>query len=221
MARPEKRQERRAQEEALKRKKFEAQGFTFSTQEYHKKRVIANSKCHYETPEEEELDRQATMDAALKVYQSTLPILLKRLSKINDPRQPKKVKHSITVLMIYGILMFIYQQPSLRNVNKEMSTAIFFENMKAMFPDFKTMPQADTLSRLLERINVDEIEESRLELFGQLLKKKKFRNYRINKRYLIAIDGTQKFVRAEQWTEEPLVRHVGKDKQEQYYVVLE
>ena len=101
-----------------------------------------------------------------------------------------------------------------------MSTAIFFENMKAMFPEFETMPHADTLSRLLERIKVDEIEESMLELFEQLVKKKKFRNYLINKRYVIAIDGSQKFMRTEPWTAEPLVRHIGKDKQAQYYVYV-
>ena len=60
MTRAEKQQEKRAQEEELKRKKFEAQGFEFSTQEYHKKRTIANKKSSFETPEEE-LDRQATM----------------------------------------------------------------------------------------------------------------------------------------------------------------
>jgi len=220
MTRPEKRQEKRAKEDELKRKKFEAQGFTISTQVYQEKRAIANRKRDYETPEDEKLDRQTSVEAALKVYQKTLPILLKRLSKINDPRQPKKLKHTLTVLMIYGILIFIYQQSSLRNANKEMSTSIFFENMKAMFPDFETMPHADTLSRLLERIKVEEIEESMLELFEQLVKKKKFRNYLINKRYVIAIDGSQKFMRTEPWTAEPLVRHVGKDKQAQYYVYV-
>ena len=220
MTRTEKRQEERAQEDELKRKKFEAKGFTLSTQVYHEKRTIANRKCGYETPEDEKLERQKTVDDALRVYRRTLPILLNRLSKISDPRQPKKVKHSLTVLMIYGILMFVYQRPSLRDANKEMSTAIFFKNMNAMFPDFETMPHADTLSRLLERINVEEIEESMLELFEQLVKKKKFRNYLINKRYVIAIDGTQKFMRTEPWTEEPLIKHVRKDKQEQYYVYV-
>jgi hypothetical protein len=122
--------------------------------------------------------------------------------------------------MIYGILMFVYQMSSLREANKEMSTAIFFENMKAMFPDFETMPHTDTLSRLMERINVAELEESMLELFEQLVRKKKFWNYLINKSYVIAIDGSQKFMRREVWTEEPLVRHVGKDKQAQYYVYV-
>ncbi|KJS86439.1 hypothetical protein [Desulfosporosinus sp. BICA1-9] len=88
MTRPEKRQEKRAQEDKLKRKKFEAQGFMFSTQAYPEKRSIANRKRGYETPEDEKLDRQSSVEAALKVYQRTLPILLKRLSKINDPRQP-------------------------------------------------------------------------------------------------------------------------------------
>ncbi|HZK56327.1 MAG TPA: transposase family protein [Desulfosporosinus sp.] len=220
MTRSEIRQEKRAQEDKLKRKKLEAQGFTFSTQVYQEKRVIANRKSGYEIPEDEKLDRQTSVEAALKVYQKTLPILLKRLNKINDPRQPKKLKHSLTVLMIYGILMFIYQQSSLRNANREMSTAIFFKNMQAMFPDFETMPHADTLGRLLERLKVEEIEESMLELFEHLVKKKKFRNYLINKRYVIAIDGSQKFMRTEPWTKEPLVRHVGKDKQAQYYVYV-
>src|SRR5665647_1040890 len=130
MTRPEKRQEKRAQEDKLKRKKLEAQGFTYSTQVYQEKRIIANRKRGYETPEDEKLDRQTSVEAALKVYQKTLPILLKRLSKISDPRQPKKLKHSLTMLMIYGILMSVYQMSSLRDANKEMSTAIFFKNMQ-------------------------------------------------------------------------------------------
>lgn len=220
MTRTEKRQEKRAQEQELKRKALEAKGFTLSRQEYREKRNLANRKCGYNTPEDEKSDRQVSAEAALKVYRRMLPILLKRLNKIKDPRQPKKVKHSLTVLMIYGIFMFVYQKSSLRNANKEMSTAIFFENMRAMFPEFETMPHADTLSRLLEKIKVEEIEESMLELFEQLVKTKKFRNYLIHKRYVIAIDGTQKFMRTEKWSEECLERHIGKDKQEQYYVYV-
>ena len=114
MTRAEKRQEERAQEDELKRKKLEAKGFTLSTQVYHEKRIIANRKCGYETPEDEKLERQKTVDDALRVYRRTLPILLNRLSKISDPRQPKKVKHSLTVLMIYGILMFVLPEVILK-----------------------------------------------------------------------------------------------------------
>jgi hypothetical protein len=218
MNRLEKRQKKREQEKEIKRKALESKGFIASREEYRKNRNIANKKCSYKTTDGEKADRQETAEAALKVYRRMLPILLKGLSKIKDPRQTKKTKHSLTVLMIYGILMFVYNVSSLRNANKEMSLPIFFHNMKSMFPEFQTMPHSDTLSRFLEKINVEEIESSMLQLFEELIKKKKFRNHLINKRYVIAIDGTQKFMRTEKWAEECLERHVGTEKQEQYYV---
>jgi len=220
MNRTEKRQEERNREKELKTKKLEEQGFIVSRIVYGEKRNISNRKNSHITPEQEKADKQETAEAALKVHKKMLPVLLKRLSKIKDPRQPGKTKHSLTVLMIYGILMFVYNMSSLRNCNKEMSTATFFENMKAMFPEFQTMPHADTLTRLLEKIEVAAIEESLLELFEDLIKRKKFKNYLINKGYVIAIDGTQKFMRTEKWAEECLCRHVGSDKQEQFYVYV-
>ncbi len=220
MNRTEKRQEKRELKKEIKRKELESKGFIVSREEYRKKRNISNKKCGHKTIEEEKADRQETVEASLKVYRRTLPILLKRLGKIKDPRQIKKTKHNLTVLMIYGILMFVYNVSSLRNANKKISSAIFFDNMMTMFPEFKTMPHSDTLSRLLEKIKVDEIEESMLQLFEELVKKKKFRNHLINKRYVIAIDGTQKFMRTEKWSEECLDRHVGTQKQEQYYVYV-
>ena len=46
-----------------------AKGFNFvGSEEYQEKRAIANRKCGYETPEEEKLDRQTSVEAALKVY---------------------------------------------------------------------------------------------------------------------------------------------------------
>jgi hypothetical protein len=220
MNRTERRQEKREQKEEIKKKELESKGFIISKLEYRTKRNIANKKCSFDKIEEEKADRQETAEAALKVYRRMLPILIKRLCKIKDPRQTKKTKHSLTVLMIYGILMFVYNISSLRNANKEMSLPIFFDNMRAMFPEFETMPHSDTLSRLLEKIKVEEIEESMLKLFEELVKNNKFRNHLINKRYVAAIDGTQKFMRTEKWSEECLERHVGTEKQEQYYVYV-
>lgn len=55
-----------------------------------------------------------------------------------------------------------------------------------------------------------------VELLKELMKKKKFKNLLINKRYLIAVDGTQKFFRNYQWQEEALKRNVAENPQ--YYV---
>jgi hypothetical protein len=36
-------------------------------------------------------------------YPAMLPVLPKRLSKIPDPRNPRKLRHKLAVLLIYGI----------------------------------------------------------------------------------------------------------------------
>lgn len=87
------------------------------------------------------------------VYRQMLPSLLKKLSRISDPRKPGSIKHKLTVLMTYGILMFVEQAGSRREVNRTM-TRIHFENLQVMFPELESMPHADILARILEVIDV-------------------------------------------------------------------
>ncbi|MDD4679412.1 MAG: hypothetical protein PHP79_00775, partial [Clostridia bacterium] len=58
-------------------------------------------------PEQKE-DDQVTVENTTAVYRQMLPSLLNSLSRIEDPRAPHKVKHKITTLFIYGIIMFVF-----------------------------------------------------------------------------------------------------------------
>lgn len=185
-----------------------------------KKAAQPNSKCAQKTAEEEMEERQKKAEKATMIYRQMLPELLKKLSRIKDPRQPNKIDHKLTVLMVYGILLFVYQTGSRREANKKMSRPIFRDNVKAMFPEFETLPHADTLARLLERIDVEEIQNCLVELLQDLMRRKKFRNHLVNRRYLIAVDGSQKLVRDYQWQTEALERHVGEERIPQYYVYV-
>jgi len=188
-------------------------------EERNKKKSQPNRKCSATNVEEEMALRQETVENTTAIYRRMLPGLLLKLSKIKDPRQSLKIKHKLTVLMIYGILIFVYQIGSRRNANKDMTTPVFFSNIQAVFPEFESIPHADTLARLLERIDVEKIQDSMVELLKELMRKKKFKNLLINRRYLVAVDGTQKFFRNYQWQEEALKRNVGGDaKLPQYYV---
>lgn len=166
-------------------------------------------------------ENQQIAEGAAAVYKQMLPSLLKSLSKIKDPRNPNSIKHKMTVLLMYGIIMFVLQLGSRRNTNREMND-IGFENLKTIFPELETLPHADTLARLLKRIDVNMIQDSMIELLKDLIKRKKFKNYLRKKHLLIAIDGTQKFFRDYQWAadDKGLVRHVGEDKAEQHYVYV-
>ena len=61
-----------------------------------------------------------------------LPVLLKRLSKIPDPRNPKKTKHKLTVLMRYGILTFVFQYGSRRAAHSELTRPMFEQNLRLL-----------------------------------------------------------------------------------------
>ena len=142
-------------------------------------------------------------------------------------RQPIKVKHSITVLTLYGILIFIYQLTSRREANREITEPIFFDNLKSIFPELVTMPHADTLARLLARIDLEMLSDEASNLINRFIRKKKFKNILINKGYLIAIDGTGKISRDRKWSKECLEKKVGKtvegkeDKKKYYAYVVE
>jgi hypothetical protein len=172
------------------------------------KASIENGKSAWKTVEEEKQARQETAEEQLRVYRCVLPRLLKRLAKIPDPRNPLLIRHKLTVLLLYGILMFVFQIASRREANREMSLPMFLQNLQLLFPELESLPHADTLNRLLARIDGDHIQESLLGLVQQLIRHKKFSRYLISHCYPIAIDGTQKLQREWLWAEQCLERQV-------------
>ena len=184
--------------------------------------TISNCKCKIENVEEEKLVRNQVVAEKIKMFRSKLPVLLNRLSKIEDPRNPKKIKHKITTLMIYGILTFVFQMASCREANREMTRPMFWQNLQYFFPELESLPHHDTLKRLLSKIDVSQIEDIHLDLIRKMIRKKKFYRYLIDKWYPIAIDGTGKFKRDWLWDEECLERNIKKDNEtkKQYHVYV-
>jgi hypothetical protein len=85
----------------------------------------SNAKSEYKTVEEELEAREDATVEQIRVFRAKLPVLLAQLSKIPDYRNPKKVKHKLTVVLIYGILVFVYQMASRREANKTMTRPAF------------------------------------------------------------------------------------------------
>ncbi len=197
---------KKAQRELRQRQKDQG----FSTPE---KPSQSNRTCPYQTQEEERAARVDAVSQQVKVYRAMLPILLKRLSKISDPRNPRKLRHKLTVLMIYGILCFAFQMSSRREANREMTRPMFEENLRGLFPDLEELPHADTLARLLARIDVTQIEQAHLDMIHHLIRNKKFRSYLIRGCYPVAVDGTQKLSRSTLWAAECLERKIGSKKE--------
>ncbi|MCP4135163.1 MAG: transposase family protein [bacterium] len=188
------------------------------------KTTTPNRKCEYETTEEERCARNDAVIEQLKVYRIMLPILLKKFKEIPDYRNPKKIKHKLTVLLIYGILTFVLHISSRREANREITRPVFMKNLQLLFPELESIPHNDTLKRLLAGIDVGRIENALADMVRRLIRKKKFKQFLIDNCYPIAIDGSQKFVRDHLWDEECLERTIKRKKEKearpQYYVYI-
>jgi hypothetical protein len=190
--------------------------------------TASNRKSNYNSVEEENTGRNDAVIGLLLIMRQMLPVLLKRFAKIADPRNPKKLKHRLTVLMIYGILVFVFQYSSRRAANREITRPMFEQNLRALFPQLDKLPHADTLFRLLCHIEVSQIEQAHIELVNRLIRNKKFTRYLINNCYPIGIDGTQKIAFSTLWDERLSQRSIGpkvdpdseQEQDYQYYVYV-
>lgn len=180
-----------------------------------------NVKQPYASIETMKMDREDKLSEQIKAWRSILPILIKRFSKIADPRRAKRVKHKITVVMLYGLFAFIFRLSSRREINRELSSTVIFENLQKLFPELESIPHADTLARVLEKINVNDIEKTHMQLIYQLIRNKKFKKLLIAGCLPVALDGTQKLYRdGELHDLRWLSRKVGNGESTQQYVYV-
>lgn len=187
---------------------------------------ISNHKCTYGSVEEEQLARNQATAEHIEAIRSQLPFLLTRISKIKDARNPEKIKYALDVLVLYGMISFVLHMHSSRETTRKMTRPMFWANLQILFPEFADNPEAPhhcTLTRVLSKIDVNDISDLIIALVAKWIKKKKFARYLIDQRYLVSVDGTQKMCLGRLWDEECLQRTFNKGKEDeysQYYVYV-
>ena len=140
-----------------------------------------------------------------------LPGVIERFDRLPDPRRVASCRHRLTVLLVYAILLFLWQFASRRAANQALSRPTAWEALRQVFPMLDTVPHTDTIARVLERLDPAEVEAVLLETIRRLLRKRKFRHWLGQRRYLVAIDGSQKWSHDTPWTPAALHRKTGSD----------
>ncbi|KOR29463.1 hypothetical protein TI05_15160, partial [Achromatium sp. WMS3] len=107
-----------------------------------------------------------------------------------------------------------------------MDLPTFKKTLQQMFPELENLPHFDTLNRILEKIDPNEIEKTHLHILKKFIRNKKFKRFLINNCYPVAVDGTQKFTRDGQWRDIEWLerRHKtadGDERIQQYVYILE
>jgi hypothetical protein len=209
-------QERKAQKKARMRaqrqlrEEQEAGGTPVKMQ-----KTAANSKNSFKTVQEEKEADQDRGVAYIKKMNRILPGIFQKLSRVKDFRHPGKIKYKAAVLLLSGLLSFVFQKSSRREANRELTTATFMKNLKLFIPDLEEMPHHDTIHRFLAAMDISDLEKAHMELVRELIKSKKFSRYLLECYYPIAIDGSQKYAYNFLWAEECQRRKV--NGKEQYY----
>lgn len=92
---------------------------------------------------------------ACDVWRRHCPALFQKLARIPDLRRPGSVRHTVTVLLFYGLLLFVFQYASRREANRQGTSPTLFAALHAVFPDIDSVPHFDTVERLLRTISVE------------------------------------------------------------------
>jgi hypothetical protein len=209
----------RAAHQAIKRQALR-EGRRRATQAAPPNRVVP-----YASQAEEAADRERITVAFVNSIKSQLPAILQGLSKIADPRSPKKVEHQLALVLFYGMLCFVLQMESRRAANRELTGPVLIEHLRQYFPDLDKLPHHDSVNRVLAQIDVERIQDLHLQMIRRLVRNKKFDRFLVEGCYPIAIDGTQKLTNrallSPEWQERVLNQGTEAEQTQYYVYVLE
>lgn len=187
--------------------------------EHLRPKTLPNRTSPWLTVDEEREDRQAAAEAHLAVLRTQLPDLMARFARIPDPRRPKSVRHRLTVVLLYGVILFCFEMASRREANRELSRPGLWEALGAAFPDLDSIPHGDTLERVLERIDPGEIEAALMARMRTLLRRQKLQALMVDKGYVVAFDGTQLWMRTTPFAPQALHAKHGDQVHDSAYVL--
>jgi len=186
--------------------------------EHLRPKTLPNRMSPWVTDDEEREDRRAAVEAHLAVLRTQLPDLLSRFARIPDPRRPGSVRHQITVLLLYGVLLFAFAMESRRQANRELSRPGLWEALRVAFPELDSVPHADTLERLLEKTEPGDIEAVLMARLRALLRRQKLRALMVERGYVVAVDGEKLWQRTQAFA--PEAPHRGESDEARYAVYV-
>jgi len=159
------------------------------------------------------------LEGYARILRVLLPGIMAKLSEIEDPRDTSKITHSLPMLILFGILMFLSRNESRRSANRTIAHSNVLAMVAEFIPGVVDMPHADTLARLLCNIDPEQIDRHYEEMVKDFISSNQFKEVQTG-RYRVALDGTQKFARKYEWDTRALSRNAGDEEKERYYVYV-
>ena len=139
-------------------------------------------------------DGGARQGRVIHLFLYTLSYLFKDFKSmfngVTDPRQQSKVTYSIASLAFVGILMFLCNLRSRRQIRLLLPTAQSVQTFRTLF-NVDGFPHGDTLNDALKLLNPEQMQEVVCNPVRILIRNKVLYPYRLlDKYFVVAVDGT-------------------------------
>lgn len=144
------------------------------------------------------------------------------LGKVSDKREAGKIHYPMEVMLFTGVLLFLCQLGSRRQVNYKLrENEAARRKYRALFGT-EDIPHGDTLNYAYQRLPVEEVQEIECEMMAKLMRQEELQKWRLfGQYYLIAMDGTGVLVYHERHCEYCLTRKLNNGTICYYHPVLE
>lgn len=142
--------------------------------------------------------------------------------KVSDQREAGKIRYQIEVMIFTGVLLFLCQLGSRRQINYKLrENEGARRKYRALF-GVEDIPHGDTLNYSYQQMNVEEVQEIECRMMEMMMEQEELQKLRLfGQYYLIAMDGTGVLVYHERHCEYCLTRKLNNGTTCYYHPVLE
>ena len=164
-----------------------------SAKRIEKNRLIKIAQRKKQSKEKQKANNIKNLEGKNLLYQIFLtinrhfPNLYDRLRKIEDCR--RKSEYELIELVVACIAMFIFKEGSRNAFNNDRDSDQFEKNYRKIFK--LRFPHMDTVNNVMQKLNEEELEKLKKDMFRVILAKKILHRFRLqNHWFIVAIDGT-------------------------------
>jgi hypothetical protein len=128
----------------------------------------------------------------VKIIKQYFPSLIEKLEQLTDVRHQSYVEYSMSVITITRLLGLICGLRSMRQMTESFNTNETIENIsKLLGVELEELPHHDTINKVLENIDIRELQKIQKYMVQKLIRSKMFDKYRYKGKYFqVVIDGT-------------------------------
>lgn len=135
------------------------------------------------------------LEQLIIIIKNVFPNLLTDLANLTDSRNQSYIEYNMQEITVIRLIALCCGIQSMKDIVSKLNKKIFIENInKILDTDLKEFPSDDTISNVINTIDIKELDKLRTKLTKKLIESKTLDKFRLsNGSFYVVIDGTGLF----------------------------